>query len=204
MSSGFTDLTIAFNDTSSPTWANKVRDRVINPMDNASDRSTNIPSPTEGMAVYMNDSNTMLVHDGTNWVQPASLRENSSVQTSSTSGTTTYFAGQTVTFTAKTGRRYKVTYSGHVHSTGSDQFSLILTYKAGATVASTDTILIERTSNIPTANVAYNQSFSIELTGITGQYTIGTFLKRTFGGGTFSFNANSTEKLILLVEDIGV
>ena len=40
MASGYTDLTIAFNDVSAASWANKVRDRVTNPMDTDADRTS--------------------------------------------------------------------------------------------------------------------------------------------------------------------
>ena len=66
--SDYSDLTVAAAGTIESAWGNKVRDTVVTTYANAAARDAAIGSPTEGMCVYLDDTNMVTVYDGSSWV----------------------------------------------------------------------------------------------------------------------------------------
>lgn len=206
MASGYTDLTIAFDDTSSPTWANKVRDRVVNPMDTDADRTSNIATPAEGMVTYQNDENAMNVHNGTLWVPVQDLLIGTAIaRTTNFTATGTELIGDSITVTLSTTMRYQLSFSADlVVGTATHGCSIKVRYKAGASApANTDTALIERINFTALTGGSNSVHFIAPISGLTGQYTFAFTLVNTFGGSTATIVGSATQKAIMNIITLG-
>ena len=60
---------VILDETIETEWGNAIRDRTVQRYANVTERSALIPSPTEGDLAYMEDTNTVLYYDGSNWRQ---------------------------------------------------------------------------------------------------------------------------------------
>lgn len=99
-------------------WANEIRDQLVMRFDNATARDAAIPSPTEGMAVYLDDVNSFLVYKPTTgwsipwnmpWGRVGGVRVTSGV-TGGASATMADTTGMTTSFSAVEGRLYRIYY----------------------------------------------------------------------------------------------
>jgi len=190
-------------------WGRDVRDSVVLRFASAAARTSalvGLGAAHEGMATWLKDVDRLEIWNGADWVPAAPLRMTSVTRTANATMTTTESATDTITATLQTGRRYKITWTGVTYSTtASDSYDLRVRYKAGASVANTDTVLVSRQLVSPIANGATPTTLVYEFNGLTaGQTTFGVFGIRTFGGGTITFAAGSDNKTQFFIEDIGV
>lgn len=129
--------------------------------------------------------------------------EDVELATSATSTGSEAFSLATVTFTAVSTRRYKITWTGTWATTvNADIMRLRIRGKAGATVDSTGTELRIITVKAEATGSGQSAVMQATVTGITGQYTVGVSIHRVVGTGSCTINSNSTDHSYLLVERI--
>lgn len=129
--------------------------------------------------------------------------EDTEATTNTTSTGTETFSGATVTFTASSTERYKVTFSASVFSTVlGDVSRLRIRYQSGASVTSSGTQVKIKTTRHEVASSGQDFSIFGTFTGVSGQYTVGVSIQRVAGTGTCTISANSTDEVYILIERI--
>jgi hypothetical protein len=132
----YSGLTVASGTTIAKSWADDVRDSVINVFATSAARTSAIPAPIEGMVTYQKDTDTIEVYNGSAWVvlstHAAWIDFSASftitaTTTNPTKGTSTYVAKYTQT--GKTVHFYfKITIAGgFAQGTGTYRFLLPVT-----------------------------------------------------------------------------
>lgn len=113
---------------------------------------------------------------------------------------------QAVTFTAQTGRRYRVTMDYQNVASDTSYFTMFGRYAAAATVTNTGTQFYYRdTSAGSPGNWESPKNIIAEATGLpAGQVTIGFFIRRSGGSGTTDFRADPGQPAFMWVDDVGI
>lgn len=159
---------------------------------------------------YKTDSDLLSIDDGAAWHDFPSKAVTDAAYRSLTQGvnraavfanqtgisTDTDLTGLTTTFTAGTGRRYKINVTAHVAGTvTNDLFSLRLK-KDGVQIAAAEGV-------ITLANNQQSVSFTVDDTPTAASHTYKLSLFRPTGTGTLTLYATSVVPALLLIEDIG-
>lgn len=121
--------------------------------------------------------------------------------TTATSFTTTEIKLYQFTFNAVVARKYlvHVNVDYHTTGTGANQITQRVRYAAGATVGTSDTLLISKIFYIYVANGAICTTFEF-FPNASAQYTLGVFALRTSGAGTFNASNDSTDSNITVMD----
>lgn len=188
-------------------WGNMVRDQLVTPFADAATRTAQRTVPVEGMLSWLSDVDRFEVYDGATDV-PASYADMGEAEwTSSTGATTveTLVANSSVTFTAVTGRKYRVTASTMYSSNqAGDNVTVRLRSAAGATVTSAGTLRREIVAAAAAANATTPLTFVENISGLAaGQTTVGLLVVRYSGTGTVLVGNAVNSGNSLLVEDVG-
>lgn len=156
----------------------------------------------EGKVIWDTDVDALLVYTGGSWTSLNGPRgymgyaERTSNQTGIT--TMTDLTGLSVTWTAVTGRRYKVTFKVLVFSTvANDDANVWVRNGSSASLNAYGVRAVSTTHGIMVAG-------SHVLTGLSaGSQTVKLSLERAAGSGSVALAAASTHPSFILVEDIG-
>lgn len=152
---------------------NYLMNQVVMVFDNATDRSTSLTAPTEGMLSYLKDVDKTQVYTGTTWVEVATGSSYSVGLELIT--TVTVAAGATIAvpscFNSRF-RSYQVVISGVV--SGSGDTDVILRFRNGATVETSavyydSRIVLAWTSS--TVSYGYNNGGTSQNTGMVANAT---------------------------------
>jgi hypothetical protein len=127
------------------------------------------------------------------------------VRTTSASTTTTEIVVDTVTFTAYSGRRYKLSYTCNYNSSvANDLVQFRFRYQSGSSLSTGGTQFYTTSPNADIANRPEPICMVCDVSGIpAGQTTIGVTLQRALGSGTIAINPFNETGPKLLLEDIG-
>ena len=162
--------------------------------------STRPSNPYEGQQIYETDTDKILVWNGTAWYANWNTAWGNVGYVFSTGGwqtlTTTIadISGASVSFTAVSGRLYKVTYNAIVQK-------ISTTGTVNITITdSSNTTLFNSFSTI-TTNLFLNYSLSTVLTGLSGSVTIKA--RGATGSGSANLFRDTTYPTSFVVEDIG-
>lgn len=162
--------------------------------------TTRPSSPFDGQMIYETDTDRVLVYDGSAWYPPENTswgRVAMATSTTSQTGvsTVTDITGMSVTFTAVSGRQYKI--------------SLFLPQLLGSVSGDRARITITDGSNnsvfIGYTNLTPHGAI-VSLSGLTtasGSVTYKARMQRDVGTGTMDSYADAFSVRYLLVEDIG-
>jgi hypothetical protein len=163
-----------------------------------------------GLAVWRTDvaGGLLQIHNGTSYVDytpafSAFVGESRNNSTNTTS-TGTEAIGSTVTWTAVTNARYKVTWQGSVQSTVSGDIGRIrIRHQLGSSLTTAGTQDAIRTY-VSTSGEGKSNVMFATISGLTGgsQYTAGGTIQRITGTGTNQINGNATDEQYTLVERI--
>ena len=159
-------------------------------------------SPYEGQAVYQKDTDAVLVYNGTAWY-PAWNQAWGTVAYQTSTSNSSVFTGETVmlttsSFTAVSGRRYRITYFESGVSTVSGTVNFVrsrirLTDISGTTLNFSENAIIGQRNN--------TNNFCIT-TSLSGPVVICGTLSAS-GGGSAICSRSSDSVTFILVEDIG-
>ena len=160
-------------------------------------------SPVEGMTIYETDTDSLKIYTTatTTWVAPWNLpwgymTSNSSSTAQTGISSVTDMNGTSVTWTAISTRRYKVTMSGAVYgTTAGDVIGVQIVDGAAA---------LQRiwSAAITDNNIVMNWQLEMIVTGITGSQTWKARLLRNSGSGTMATYTTDVTNMAY-VEDIG-
>lgn len=107
------------------------------------------------------------------------------------------------TFTPVSSERYKFTFTAsHSSSVSLDIYRLRLRIKSGATVDNTGTELMIITAQAQAASSGDPTTIWADVTGLSGQHTVGASIQRVVGTGTCTLNASSTDHAKLMIERV--
>ena len=158
-------------------------------------------SPYEGQVIYQKDTDAVLVWNGTAWYPNWNTAWGSvgyATSTTLSQGFTTVvdITGLTVTFTAISGRLYRVDSWSLMQSTVSnDAVNMMIKNGAG-------TVLQQSIFHLPSSSAAYMASASI-ITTATGSTTFKVSAQRQLGTGTIYAYSAATYPASIIVTDIG-
>lgn len=183
-------------------WANQIRDQLVLRFDDSAGRDAAIPSPTPGMAVYLDSNRSVTVYDETHgWKPPWNLpwgRQNGVILSSGVSGGSSSSmadtAGMTCTFNAVVGRRYRL----HLHTQ----------WTASADTQIQAQLLIGGTCyTVAVASVASGDYVNLDTTMEVNDMTTGTKILKmqhaNTAGVSISPSYSSTAPWYLGIDDIG-
>jgi len=150
------------------------------------------------------DSRTQTLEGGTS----SMLGRKASVQsTTAVNGiTSTETIIQTLTFTAQTGRRYRITMDCQLVFSDSSQFSMSGYWVAAGSMPTPAGSQFYRrmTAGASAGNYSGPRTFVGEITGATpGTITVGFALARQSGSGSVDARADAGDKRMMYIDDIG-
>lgn len=123
--------------------------------------------------------------------------------TSASSSGTEAVSLATVTWTASSTSRYRITGIGtHASTVLGDIARLRIRVQSGASVTSSGTQLRIVSVRAEVANSGATFCIVATVTGISGQYTAGISVHRVAGTGAFTINSNSTDETYVGVERV--
>lgn len=163
-------------------------------------RDAAITAPIEGQLNYRSDTDRLERYTGSAWVPVGGGVYVSHEEVTTgvvNSASTTEVLVKSMTFTAVVGVRYRYEVAGVYFGTvAADQLGLRVRYAAGATVTSAGTLAGgDSAVDIATASRYFTLALARWLpSGLTGQYTVGLFIRRTGGTGTVSVEATATNE----------
>lgn len=183
-----------------------VRDQTIQVFTNASARSAAITAPTRGLVSLLTDSGAMEIYYGATtgwrapWLQPWGIMGTGEITSDVFVNTGTFdVTGCTTTFTALTGRRYRITArtimdNNHGSAQGIDARILI-----GATIIQ---VIPDLLNANPTLGDA--KPMDLDWVGTIASGSVTAKLQGTFtAGSSNNFRAGPTQPSFIVVEDIG-
>lgn len=124
-------------------------------------------------------------------------------QTAVGSITTTETVIQSVTFTAVSTARYKITAVQSIQSTvAGDLIQMRVRWSAGAILSTSGTELLSILPNADIAGKGQGQPLTVTVTNLSGQVTVGVTAVRNSGTGTISSFGDSRMTNTILVERV--
>lgn len=131
------------------------------------------------------------------------IGEDVELATSASSTGTEAFSLATVTWTADSASRYRITAIGtHASTVAGDVIRFRIRVQSGSSVTSSGTLLRIVTVRCEDANSGATFVLMATVTGISGQHTTGISLRREAGSGTCTINSNSTDETHVMVERV--
>lgn len=192
----FTDFVLGASDDGAES-------RLVKRYLSAADRTARNPSPIAGEVCWRLDGLIFEYYTGSAWValRPGYVGE--TVRTSTIGSiTTTETVLDSVTFTAVTGQRYKVSTVFFYQSTVANDLAITrFRWQAGGTLTTAGTEFHVGVMNCDIVNRGGLCVMTRTLTGVSGQITVGTTMVRSSGTGTLqSSGSASQQNNTLLVE----
>lgn len=111
-----------------------------------------------------------------------------------------------MSFTAVTGRRYRLTFACGWFATSGDQYYVTFRYRSGnATLLTTSTQFHRRMLGVAANNNRTALAMVADINGLTaGTTAIGVTVVRATGAGTFTRDGSADQESLLLLDDVGV
>lgn len=173
--------TVAPGQTITSAWGNNVRDGLINSFASLAARTSQVSSPVEGMVSYLNDVNSLQLHNGSQWVP--TIPASANVDTSQTTTSTTYadLATGGPTVTVVTGTSAIVWIGGLANNSGANNSFIGVAVSGATTIAAAD---LQAYDVFGANNVC--SSFCYKISGLTPGSNTFTAKYRVSGGtGTY-------------------
>lgn len=186
------------------TWGNAIRDRVVGNYDTLAHANAAIPSPVEGMCIYVGGSvHKFLIYAGATdtWQPPWNTAWGTvaAVEVATDQGSITTIAdltSATLAWTAVANRRYRITVCCIIQNTGAGNGNNIITADGSNAVI--------RNGPSPNVAAATNQlvNYDYEESGLSAG-SVTRKLRGIASAGTLSIKGSTVATTQLFVEDIG-
>ena len=166
-------------------------------IDSAAERPA---SPYEGQVIYQKDTDEILAYNGTSWSRPWNMPWGVVAYAKKTSGTPLTTADVLVlaapSFTAISGRMYRVTAQGYFSAISSSTYYNMSIFNGSTRIQGTDW-------SGTTAGPYIGASVHTYATGISGATVMSIHSLVGAGTGTFYADASGSYSNVIIVEDIG-
>lgn len=185
-----------------------MENRLVQRYASGADRTARNPVPNEGEISYLADLDSYFTYNGAAWVPLVKGYVTSLTRSAnSASVTTTETVIDFVTFTAVTGARYKLSWSGNVRgSLLNDTGRILFRYQAGGSLTTAGTLFSSILFPVSTVVAGAGMPLSpfATITGIAaGTTSIGVSLVRNSGSGTLqSLGSPGVDLNQLLLETV--
>jgi hypothetical protein len=177
----YTSLTVTTLTAIAKSWADGVRNSVVNVVASAAARASEITAPPTGMVTFRTDSKLLEIYNGSQWVpiHPTSANVDTLQTTASAAYTDLATTGPAVTVI--TGTSALVTVNAYMSNTGANNSYMGFAVSSASTVVAADA---KAASVVGTSAMSASGTFLI--TGLTSGSNVFT-AKYKVGAGTGNF-----------------
>lgn len=182
-----------------------VENRLVERYLSSADRGVRNPAPNEGELSYLSDADRYEYYTGAAWARLVTGGYvGTTVRTiSAPTFTTTETVIDTLTFTAESTIRYLVfSVLNYQSSVANDLVQIRYRWQAGGTLTTGGTQFHSVLTNCDIVNRGAPATLIRDITGLSGQVTVGTTAVRSSGTGTITMFGSATQNNILIVTSL--